>query len=89
MEELGATSVTEPSVEIAADGPVPELVYVESSSSSESDVGAVEESESVFTEIVVDGVESGVAAALVVVTVASVVGEDGGADEESAGGLAT
>ena len=91
--------MTEPPVATAADGTVPELVYVESSSSSESNVrGVEEESESVFTETEMDGVGFSVAAALVVVTVANVVGKIGGfalelgeeaGAEEPADGLAT
>lgn len=86
-------------MEAAADESEPPGADEELSSlESESDVGVEEESEAVFTETGVDGVESGVAAAFVVVTVAKVVGELGAvyatleaADgaEEPAGGLAT
>ena len=89
--KLDVASATEPPVETATDGLVPELVYVES---SESDAEVVdEESELVFTETEVDGV-----ATFEVVTVASVVGELGGfaleaggeaGAEEPLGGLAT
>ena len=77
--ELDAASASEPSVALAAGEEEPEVGSDESSSSlSESDVvGDGEKLEAVFTETAVDPVESAVVAALVVVTVASVVGELG------------